>query len=170
MYKALRRCKEQKAQVMVLFVLLLPLILLFAALPIGVGLYFCQFARVQNAADAAALAGATVEAIAWREADVENRSFDPATNPISLTEKVPNELPCEENKVTAGDAFDASQEFRANNVNGEVTEAYYSNEVAGTHYYQAVISQEFYCPWLPSYFARQTVDATSTAKWTGTTE
>ena len=48
----------RRGQVMVLFALLIPIILLFVGLALDLGWYYLNVSRLQNAADAAALAGA----------------------------------------------------------------------------------------------------------------
>jgi len=50
--------KKQRGQVSVLFVLLMPIFLLFSGLTLDLGWYYLNVSRLQNAADAAAIAGA----------------------------------------------------------------------------------------------------------------
>ena len=49
---------KQRGQMLVLFALLIPIILLFVGLALDIGWYYLNVSRLQNAADAAALAGA----------------------------------------------------------------------------------------------------------------
>ncbi|MBR0290161.1 MAG: pilus assembly protein, partial [Selenomonadaceae bacterium] len=49
---------KQRGQVLVLYALLIPLLFLFAGVGLDLGWYSLNVSRLQNAADAAALAGA----------------------------------------------------------------------------------------------------------------
>ena len=49
---------KQRGQVLVLFALCIPIMLLFVGLALDIGWYYLNVSRLQNAADAAALAGA----------------------------------------------------------------------------------------------------------------
>ena len=53
-----KKFHRQRGQVMLLFALFVPLLFLFAGLGIDLGWYYLNVSRLQNAADAAALAGA----------------------------------------------------------------------------------------------------------------
>ena len=49
---------KQRGQVLVFYALMIPLLLLFAGAGLDLGWYYLNVSRLQNAADAAALAGA----------------------------------------------------------------------------------------------------------------
>lgn len=69
----LRRLKEnQRGQILVFTVLLIPIIFLFFAAAINAGVLYIEYTRLQNAADAAALAGATRYAKYYTESPFGN--------------------------------------------------------------------------------------------------
>ena len=54
--KSLFQRIKQRGQMLVLFALMIPVILLFVGLALDLGWYYLNVSRLQNAADAAALA------------------------------------------------------------------------------------------------------------------
>ena len=56
--KKMKYLLKKRGQVLVLYALLIPLLLMFAGLGIDLGWYYLNVSRLQNAADAAVLAGA----------------------------------------------------------------------------------------------------------------
>ena len=52
-----RKIFKRRGQALVLYALLIPLLFLFVGMGIDLGWYFINVSRLQNAADAAALAG-----------------------------------------------------------------------------------------------------------------
>ncbi|MBR2733369.1 MAG: pilus assembly protein [Selenomonadaceae bacterium] len=71
----------QRGQVIILYALLIPLMFLFVGIGLDLGWYYLNVSRLQNAADAAALAGATELVVKSKVTDIKT---------ISLVDKYDN--------------------------------------------------------------------------------
>ena len=109
--------KKQRGQVSLLFALLMPIFLLFAGLALDLGWYYLNVSRLQNAADAAAVAGAQTLV-----ANVD--TFNDYKN-ISLTNKFPGGT---SNKYIADGK---SEEQQIKNVQDDTTEEYVNKNLSG---------------------------------------
>ena len=85
---------KQRGQALVLFALLIPVLLLFVGVGLDLGWYYLNVSRLQNAADAAALAGAQIiindnvnfPTVTEEAILISNRSFDPAKKYEGITD------------------------------------------------------------------------------------
>lgn len=98
-----------RGQVMVLFALLTPLLILFVGVGMDLGWYYLNVSRLQNAADAAVVAGA--QTLAEDHANFANYSYNGV-----LTDKFPSHSP-DKTPRTAGDAV--AKKYVADNL-GEI--------------------------------------------------
>ena len=104
---------KQRGQVSILFALLMPIFLLFVGVVLDLGWYYLNVSRLQNAADAAAVAGA--------QTLINNEKFSDYKS-VTLTSKYPGKVSeqyrtAETAKIEAIDeSRDAAKEYVAKNL------------------------------------------------------
>ena len=106
---------KQRGQVLVLYALLIPFLLMFVGVVLDLGWYYLNVSRLQNAADAAALAGAQIiindevnfPTVTNEAVLISNRSFD---NDRKYTGRTDGE------KATLENADDIAEEYAVKNL------------------------------------------------------
>ena len=166
---------KQCGQVAILFALLMPIFLLFVGLALDLGWYYLNVSRLQNAADAAAVAGAQTLI------DSENENFS-SYKSISLVDKYPGKVSYEyrPNDSSEKTAIDNGEEVARNYVDKNLAGAKYGSSVdAWTNtvffaepllyekddnlYYVVKISEEIRHFFLPGWFDDMNAPVTAVA-------
>ena len=113
---------EQRGQVSILFALLMPIFLLFAGVALDLGWYYLNVSRLQNAADAAAVAGAKTL--------IGNENFSAYKN-ISLVDKYPARVSNEyrPNDTSEEAAIENGEEVARDYVDKNLASAKYGSSV-----------------------------------------
>lgn len=99
-----RKRKFQRGQAMLLYALLVPVMVLFVGVGLDLGWYYLNVSRLQNAADAVALAGA----YKIISSDEEFKDYDESS--VRLVENILDNEPIE--LSTVGDGFAASYDLK----------------------------------------------------------
>lgn len=112
-----RRYRKTRGQVMILYALCIPLLLLFVGVGLDLGWYYLNVSKLQNAADAAVLAGAQAFVKDYNENHTGEESFYTFSGAI-VDKYFDNKV--EDIDTTAGD--EAAKTYAAKNLGKEENE------------------------------------------------